>query len=176
MNTAFNETDINEVVLRGGFERFKGDGTTEYRKAPWWEGIYGQSHFFRMIIHFIGFDGYFIHSSDLKTMKKQASLTIKKALENMVKYKEMNNYNFKIILLTHPFEKDIMDGNYNTIDFDFLNSIEGVKYIDMLPIFLEDGRINKETYQNYYWPIDKHHNSNGYWIFGELLSKKLVLD
>ncbi len=44
---SINSTDIQDYILRGGFERFHDDSSTHYRKGPWYEFLYINSHLVR---------------------------------------------------------------------------------------------------------------------------------
>src|SRR5207253_1377665 len=52
-----NSTDIEDVLHRGGDERFAPDGTVHYQPTPRWERLYACSYLFRLLIHnFFKFD------------------------------------------------------------------------------------------------------------------------
>lgn len=44
-----NFSDIHDIILRGGRERFQEDGSVIFSVAPWFEPLYKHSHFIRMV-------------------------------------------------------------------------------------------------------------------------------
>ena len=50
---AVNFSDVTDVVIRGGTERFRPDGTVRYRAEPAFMPLYRYSHFFRAVLHLL---------------------------------------------------------------------------------------------------------------------------
>jgi hypothetical protein len=82
--------------------------------------------------------------------------------------------NTQYIVIFNPLKEEIsIPWGWDTLS-NKLKS-ENIKTIDLKKAYLDDGRINPSTYQDYYWKIDGHHNSIGYQIMGELILKELKL-
>lgn len=51
-----NGSDVNDIISRGGMERYHSDGSLHLRAGPWWEFFYGYSFIVRAFVHNIGYD------------------------------------------------------------------------------------------------------------------------
>lgn len=145
---------LSDYAIRGGLERFKKDGTIQYRKAPAIEPLYAISYISRIVLNIIGLD--------LKNGTKIRS------------YKEMeidfiqlfSNYNncaknngCKLIVCILPMKIEIRNERYD-LDVKFLNRFHP---INLYEIYKDSLNINRKTYKEFYWSENAHHNPKGYY-------------
>lgn len=81
-----------------------------------------------------------------------------------------NNCNYVVIF--NPLKEELkIPWCWDTL-INKLNK-QNIKTIDLKQSYIEDGRINENTIDNYYWKMDGHHNTAGYHIMGELILKNM---
>lgn len=170
---AFNNTDIHDIIIRGGNKRFKEDGSVEYRKAPWWEFIYATSHTARLVVHGMGYDGYLIHSSKFESFRQEAKMEIEKAYRDAILFLKNKDPNVRVIVLKHPL-RDAFEMNFNReYGFEAYNFSDVNYSFDLAPLMLDKMLEEQKKYSDWYWDLDRHHNSEGYWAFGELVASEI---
>jgi len=170
---AINTTDISDFFFRGGFERFKKDGSVVYKNPPQWEGIYAYSYIVRLFIHnMLGYDRHFIHKNDLKEETNKAIIALSGAVNNF--YILSQKHNFKLLVVIHPQYIEAINGKYLCDDFSL--SFKKNKNLDIVDILVCFNKYNincRKSAQQYYWPFDRHHTPEGYNIFAECVFKHI---
>ncbi len=169
---AANKSDMEDFFIRGAWERFKADGTTQYKAAPWYEPIYRISHLTRLIVHRIlkkdawfrspgaeaAFETKFLDLLEEVVLKTQA----------LCKQRQMD-----FILVFHP---TLNEFTHQSSPYGALVqrlSQKGVVVFDLYPTFLEKNWITNETYESYFWKIDGHYNPRGYHYMGRGIAEKI---
>jgi lysophospholipase L1-like esterase len=171
---AINSSDLQDVSIRGGMERFKPDGTVQYRKGPRWEVLYGISYIFRHIIHdFLAYDWNLVKYKDQKVVLAQISLLLKDSVDRFKVLADEKGFDLMIVFNPTDWEVKtralILDTLYQSVR---LNP-------DIISLNLNDYYINKagldsSNVQDYYWQVDLHHNSKGYELFARGVAEKIV--
>lgn len=168
-----NNSDISDVIVRGGKERFT-NGIVKYSDGPWWEFFYSYSYIFRSIIH------SFFNLNYLLLTDKQNEIENKRAIENLKKsivtdYKNLaKKYSFKLVVVLHPMQyeleqnKFVLDDLFSVLKKD--TSILTINLYNEYSAFQKKGQIN---FKDMYWPIDMHHNSTGYKLWADILTPKI---
>jgi lysophospholipase L1-like esterase len=174
---ALNTSDMNEIIVRGGSERFQPDGTVAYRNGPRWEPLYGLSYIWRAIAHqVLGYNFLLIKSRDMPARGREAAGLLDAALKSIRDLCRAKGIDF--IVISHPHANEVMQGEYGDAAYnDLVASIEGerdLQFVDLLKYYTQHGIITAETAQQFYWPIDLHHNTKGYQIMGEAIAKQVV--
>jgi lysophospholipase L1-like esterase len=166
-----NSTDIVDVMIRGGKERFKKNGKTEFKSPPSVEFFYEYSHLARLIIlRLLGYNNFLIHKNELQSKKDEAASIINSTINqfNFLSQK----HNFQLLILFHPTFPEFQGLlNYEVIpniDYCKTNNIE---YYDFKKC-LETMTI--EEIKSLYWPIDGHFNIAGYKLLGEFLAANFL--
>jgi len=171
---AINTTDVYEVALRGGVERFVNDSTVRYRPAPWWEPMFELSHLVRGVVYSLGYNGYLLQNSDMRQVEEESINIIRSRLRDWVDGQNEDGRAVQLGLILHPLVGELKGAG----QFFISNAFEpqGQKWftIDMSDAFVMDGRLTPKSSDHYFWPIDQHHNSKGYWLFGELVANRLI--
>ncbi len=96
-----NKTDIEDIIQRGGPERFKNDGTTAYKNGPKYLLIYRQSHLFRMFVHVIlRKDMLFLSKKERVAQTKLALVEISKSISRINQFAKEQGID--LVVVTHP--------------------------------------------------------------------------
>lgn len=159
---AINGTDINDVVIRGGSERFNVDSTVSYTTAPWFEPAYKHSFLFRSILHDV------MNYSWMLLSEKQYAAKHKKSVED-IKFSMLRIRNacshrsVPLLFIWQPLRDEYEKNCYNAISApdwgDFI-------YLDILPCVKRTGLGTDDLF----WADDKHFNSTGYWCYANCVA------
>jgi lysophospholipase L1-like esterase len=167
---AVNNSDLTDILLRGGMERFRSDGTLQYNPAPWWEPIYATSHISRLFFTAMGYNDLLIKRNGHNYSDSEAKL-----IEIIRNFNSLSKQeNFKFILIFHPHKTDI-DRKTSKLDgvIKQINSEKELEVLNLLTYFIEKEKIDSSNSQNYYWVKDGHHNAKGYAAFARGVEWKL---
>lgn len=165
-----NSTDITDVILRGGFERFHPDGSMHYRKAPWWEPIYATSFIARHVI--LGtrkLNDMLLPLDSMPAEREHAFKVLEQSLDSFSV--ECAKRNIRLLIVFHPSEYEIENGLDCQRILDYANA-KGYQTVDVRKYFMEHG-VTKANAHAYFWPHDCHNNSDGYKLFAAALAEKL---
>jgi lysophospholipase L1-like esterase len=170
--------DINvDLMVRGGMERFLLDGTVQFKKAPWWEPIYAVSFLSRFYFNAGGYNQLLLRDADIAASKKELDEQMIELFKNYAALAQKNQC--KLVIVLQPFLGEV---NSNAYQYDFteilsaLKKRDNISVIDLLPFYRQEIRLEHTVAQNYYWPIDGHHNSTGYRLMAEGIYEQLVND
>lgn len=171
---SINSSDLYEIALRGGFERFKEDGTTG-RPVPNWETLYEHSHFIRFCVRkLLGFNENLIPMSEAKRNRERFVPMIESIISKMDSLS--NAYQFDFLVIVHPIMVDFKYGSYADDEMNTL--IKNLSQSDVHCIDIREKLVNKgfrslQDVESIYWPIDGHFNQTGYALFGEFVSQEI---
>ena len=170
---AINNSDVNDIMVRGGMERFQADGTTVYGNSPpSWEWIYGISFIFRSIVHdVLGYDWLFMTPDEAVAAQRQALAQITTAVDAFVRLAREEG--FRLLVVTHPHEGEMRTHNYfrgfGEVVADLANDTS-IASIDLLDYYTVNGIITEETAAEFWWRLDAHHNGRGYEVMGDAIA------
>lgn len=161
-----NSSDIDDVIWRGGQERFNTNGTTKGKVGPRWEFFYKFSHLFRAFVH-----GVLKYNYNLTkpSQEAEAIARIKEELIRNAAYCQQQGVVYKVLLQPCPHE--IRDSS--VVNKLFFNQLSTLPFA----INLTKPLSNKLTPQNinrYSWPINGHYNSQGYQILGDVIYDEAI--
>jgi len=163
-----NSSDMNDVLTRGGEERFLPDGKVEYSAPPENEWIFAWSHLYRMLsMRLFGYDWVGFSPSEHKERTARAISQINACLLNFKTLAEQEQFVF--VVLFHPMRRELVLGRYS---FDVKSIIRhlqdnNILYIDLMDHLRANIGASKEAADEYYWPRDWHHNAKGYELMAE---------
>jgi lysophospholipase L1-like esterase len=172
---AVNSTDITDYIWRGGMERFQ-DGKLKYRKGPLWEFVYQFSYLFRAIIHeWAGHNWMLLNEKQMQLLTAQAY----EALTDLIREEFMPiaaETGAQVAVFIHPMRSEIEAGNPALQGWlaEFSQQEPDLTNIDLMKEMQEYFLHNNSNAQDYYWPIDLHHNSKGYELLAKLLKEQLT--
>lgn len=168
-----NYSDISDVIIRGGQERFIGNDSVVYRKPPHYYPVYRSSYVVRALFTMLRFDNSLVSPFARPKKVADALSEIQKAINRIDLMCKENQC--RLLVIVHPLEYEIQSGRWE-LD-PLIRNLRGdkIQTIDMFQEFVLDGRINRKTSSLYYLQGDGHHNGLGYQVFGEITAKKITL-
>jgi len=165
-----NTSDLTDIFIRGGMDRFQTDCSVRFRKPPWWEPIYAMSRISRLFFSALGYNELLYKESETD-FKKEKNIII----ENIRAYIKLGaQNNFKFLLVFHPFKGEIESGQMGLSDIYYqLEQTNKVELLNLLDYFVEGEKINSSNCGQYFWKNDGHHNAKGYELFARGIEWKL---
>ena len=170
---AINATDISDVILRGGMERFRKDSTVVYNPRPWFEPVYGKSFLTRRIVHdVLGFNWLLLP----KEKQKQAEQKSVKQIENsLTAFQRLcDSSGIPLVVAFQPMRDDFKNSHQPWIDemITFCHAAH-IKNVDVKKWMEQKLEGNATKIQTLYWPVDGHFKSVGYTLYAECLQDAL---
>ena len=163
-----NFTDIGDIALRGGMERFKADGSVKYSTAPWWEPIFAMSCISRLFFSVLGYDACSLNKIDFEYESMKITEIINKFDTLAVKN------NFKFIVIFHPSLQEIRSNKMQLEDvYSKIYRNVRPEVMNMLDYFTRVEKIDATSASDYYWLEDMHNNAKGYAAFARGVEWKL---
>ena len=177
---SFNTSDYNDYIMRGGMERFFADGTTHYKRLPWYFFWYKHSRLVRALFHKIGgFNntGLFISQKEFDQSCTKTSIAFADVFE--LYYKEALKHKAQFVAVLHTIpgeiispEKDLYATNIRGISIiAALLKAKGVPCIDLSkPLSAEFGKKDPMVFTYAY---DMHFNGTGYNFMAQAIADSL---
>ncbi len=165
-----NMTDIGDVVVRGGMERFNSNGEIKYNTPPWWASIYNSVRITRIFFsYFLGYNEKLYRENDGK-----AEIAKKQIYDCILLFNELCKQNqIKFLVVFHPLKHEIKNNAMDLNDVqEKINAQGSVNSLNMLNYFTSIG-LNEENCKQYFWVFDGHHNAKGYEIYARGVEWKL---
>lgn len=165
-----NTSDVNDVITRGGFERFLSDGTVRFKSGPWWEFFFAKSYIVRFFARKCGMDFLFMTKEKKQKEEQIAVEKINECFKNMNLLCYTNKITFHVIF--HPMKDEVLSKKLTYIQvLEYCNN-NGISTINTLPTFANE--FNTFNIDSLFWPIDAHYKNIGYNVLAKEISKKLV--
>lgn len=172
-----NMSDVGDIIIRGGLNRFSSHETTNYKPSPWYLPLYRCSHLFRTVLHFIlRFDYMFNSPWNRNTNTQSAIDTI---INNTVKFQQLcQGRNQQLLVLIHPLPQEYFTNIDSRITFSKIDELEihlkkqQIQCINLRNDF-EKNLPTTMHWQKVSWKTDGHFNSKGYFLFASIIDKKL---
>jgi lysophospholipase L1-like esterase len=161
---SINDSDINDIITRGGMDRYHGGGALVER--PKWLPWYASSMIFRL--YKLTIDDVDPNLLIEKNKIDELNLKAFDALfEAMIQF-NTNAYinNQKVVFIYNPnYQEYLYD--YKSL-MDIINEARnmGMDIIDLRDYFNYKG-VNKDNVMDYYWTKDFHNNELGYQLWAE---------
>jgi len=169
---ALNDTDITDMILRGGMARFGPDGMVRLDSGPWFEWLYARSHVIRLLVHEVfGYQWDLLPPRTYPSREKQALADI---LDVLLAIKALaTQYQFEMLVFHHPLfyhlQKTLPPSALQS--FCVTLTASGFRCVDLTPTFRQ--RIKPNEIWDYYWPRDLHYKPIGYKVLAESLEELL---
>ncbi|MFH1319642.1 MAG: SGNH/GDSL hydrolase family protein [Bacteroidota bacterium] len=170
---AVNSSDIDEIIVRGGMERFRLDSTIRFKSGPWFEILFGTSYICRFVVlNVFKYDWLFLSPGERKAEKDKALSHI---YSSILMFEELSKKKyFNLLIVFHPLIEEVISVRY---DFDelilTLNEETHIPVLDLLDYYLDHENMNRNNVSEYYLTVDKHHNAKGYEAFARGVGKKI---
>jgi lysophospholipase L1-like esterase len=173
---ALNDSDVIDIRLRGGMDRFLADGSIRPIAPPSWEWLYGISYITRQIVHgVLGYDLIFTPPDQVPARTEEALRTLRDVLTRFAQLGAERGFELAVVLQPSQFEA--LAGRYAHPLQDLIPSTTNrgrVQYVDLLKAFQDDKEFTPTTASKYYWPIDNHPTPRGYEVLGRALADHLL--
>jgi hypothetical protein len=167
-----NSTDINDVIWRGGNERFNSDGTVSGKSGPSWEFFYCYSHVFRAFMNvFCKYNENLISENNLLLNEKSAVSLIVSQLEQTAQF--CLNHQIEYHLIIHPLPTELINGATQPIEF--IQQLNHRPYVTSLFTSFSN-YYKKNDLLKEYWIVNKHFNSKGYLTMGNIIFNEIKLN
>ncbi len=168
-----NESDIYDIIVRGGKERFISAQKLQYNSGPTWKYLYSFSHVFRLVVHRVFQVRWHFYTDKgyEKAFAKTKNIILKCITEDLVPFSEENQ--FDLLIVFTPMEFELRKRSFHLSEiYDELEKVDSSLVLNMYDAFLE---MQESDYQQYYWPIDLHCNPKGYLKWAEVMAKQLKM-
>ncbi len=153
---AINRTDVDNIITRGGTERFTDDGV-KFAEEPVLMDLYLISFLVRHITHSlldVNHDLVPIHE-----FPKKAEVAKKEIKNTITAFRDsLDAKNIDLFVATHPLRIELDSCKY---DYDWRATFQNVKHIDILERLCANG-LGGVNADEYFYPIDGHFNKVGY--------------
>ena len=166
-----NSSDIGDVIVRGGFERFGADSSTHFKPAPWWENIYAHSYIARLIIrNGLHLNSLYLSEDENRKATQQAIETLDSCVD---KFQTLcNQKGIRCVFVFQPAYFDFGLGKPECQPLIKYADSRKYEAIDLFDFFEKNG-VTAQNAGNYFWPIDNHNNNTGYALFAKAVKSKL---
>ena len=150
-----NSTDINDVMMRGGNERYDRNGAYVGRKGPWWEYLFGSSYIARLVAFKVFHINWQLMTDG--QLKKEEAEAVNKISKKIGEYQKLaDEKHFKFLLLLQPIMPELTGTDKPWVG---LQVPDNVRTIYLADDFL---KLDKASIEKLYWVTDRHFNSRGY--------------
>jgi len=166
-------SDLEEIICRGGMERFSNQKRAVYPHLNLWEPFYAFSYTVRLLVHKgLGYNFLLMSRQDFE---KEAVRAVSQLKECLVLFKNLAaTHNFKLLVVFYPMKEEVVKKKYLYWDELISFSVkENLPYADLLAYYCDTLKIYKGNIPNYYWVHDGHHNAGGYEAFAKGVHAKL---
>lgn len=165
-----NSSDIDDIIIKGGRNRFKPGGGLQFNSPPWWEPLYASSFIFRAAIHGTrNYDWTLLTFKQKAIKQKEALDSIETSVYRFSKLAKQKGFN--LVVVFHPREEEILSGNFPYDSLTAKLALDTTLHIiNMQQEFTRTGLITKQNSANYYWKTDLHHNAAGYNVMGSIIA------
>ena len=177
---AINSSDFTDYMMRGGFERFRENGTTHYKKGPWYEPLYHYSFFARGAIERAGhfpFRQIFATEQDFALSADKAITCYKSVIDSFVHLTAADSTRVIVLMFSTPSEiryinneEKIFDKACSTLQAQLAK--EGIPCINIWDELKTD--LKDKPYPAYSYENDSHYKPYGYNLMAQLIEKKLL--
>ena len=166
-----NQSDIGDIIVRRGIERFKADSSVKFNDPPWFEPIYASLHISRLLFNNI-LDYSECLIPDDSIHKEKAKKNIFYCISLFDQLSKDNH--FKLLVVFHPFLNEIENNKLELSSVaDKITKDTKINFLNMLDYYRDIEGIDKKIASHYYWKIDGHHNAKGYAAFARGIEWKL---
>jgi lysophospholipase L1-like esterase len=172
---ATNASDVTDVVIRGGMERFQPDGAIITKSGPRWEPVYAVSFVFRFWIRTVlGYNHVFVKNRRSDRIYAQAVGEIREAIDSIAAIGIREGFATMVVL--HPVDwesqNDRWSFGYDKLALD-LEQNDDVAVLDLLEYYRSHELTTPDNVGSFFWPIDGHYNATGYRAMGEAVAETI---
>lgn len=169
---SINQTDIIDIIKRGGSERY--DTTKPFvNKNPWWNDIYGASYLFRFFIHkVLQKNRLFLTQKQAEAEKKIAEGHIIETIKKFQSFSKKNGVGICFVMM--PMRAETQSKTYELQQSLQFMQKENICAVNALDYFNRHG-IDSASVDEIHWRIDGHYNNSGYALLARAVVEKISL-
>lgn len=170
-----NASDVEDIVVRGGFERFSQDGAVQFREGPAWEVLFAHSHLVRFVVRrYGGRDDLLLQRDERERREAEAGDVLVQSARRLSEL--ARHHGFEPMVVLHPMSFEVHAAETSTgrlwrLQIGERIAAQGVPVLDLLPLFRD--RTSPESIPEHFWPIDHHCTPRGYRIFAEGVASRV---
>jgi len=169
-----NHSDVMDVLVRGGMERYRPDGTVRSQEVPRFRWrVYKTSHLARSIL-FEAFDytHYLITKSERHRRAEAALHKIDALISEFEALLSARGIAFALVV--HPLKNEFRRDRYDWMhELRDSASARGIAVVDANP-HLQEVRVRAGLeWTDLYWPLDEHFTPTGYRHFADAVMEGL---
>lgn len=167
-----NYSDVTDIALRGGAERFDATGHLKPKAGPWFEPLFSTSHLVRAwLIQFGDYDMYLMSSSQREEARRRSTETIAQVARSLLNLGMSEG--FKVLVVWHPFRHHLTDRSApdELHGLESLLTAAGVPALDLIPVFR--AQLEASETDRYFWPRDGHCTPEGYACLATAIASRL---
>ena len=165
-----NTSDISDIIVCGGFERFKKDGTTSCNSSPWYEPLYEHFYITRLVLYQQFHIDMTAHLTPcvLAAEEKKALAEMEDALDRF--HSLCTDNNTRCVFIFHPGYSEVKRDSMSAYPVMEYAIAKGYETVNMLDEFKQFG-MNPTNVDAYFWPLDGHNRGQGYFLFARALQQ-----
>jgi lysophospholipase L1-like esterase len=171
---AINSSDFEDILVRGGMERFLPGNLVQFKDAPWWEYFYSFSYVLRAILHkFFHYNSMLIPDEKMMSYFEEIHNNLKAVFADYQRLAVINNFEFKVIFI--PYAPEFLNRDIRIYEWEArVKDQTGVEIVDLYNIIVNESGVSQTNVDNYYWRLDGHPNQKGYKIIAQGVANKIV--
>jgi len=165
-----NRSDMDDIIVRGGMDRFGPDGFMKERTPPITEWPFAHSRIIRTVLMSLFQVDYLLLRPEQRTQKEAMAVSV--ILEVAWAMKTLGEeQGFAFLLVIHPFWPDIVNpGAPNPFeDLESRCAQMRIPCINLTSFFRKEIRADRVF--EYFWPVESHCNEKGYDVFARAIEK-----
>lgn len=170
---AINNTDIADVVIRGGAERFRPDSTVVYTHQSKIEPIYAKSFLVRRIVHDVLKYNWMLMPDD--ELDKEKIISQNKIEACLINFETLcSGSHIPLLISVQPMKEDFGKNapSYMPAIASFCDSLH-LQYTDCIKCFKSDG-FTGEKADSLFWKMDMHYKPSGYTEYAKCLMPPMI--
>jgi hypothetical protein len=162
------DSDLFDILVRGGDERFQQDSNIKYRNAPWFEPLFKSSYILRLIVlKILQYDFTLLNRNDFNNGLIESCKLIEAKFEEIELILGRDNIEFNPII--HPVPYEMERGQFKSEHFAKIADNKQYKGINFISKSKELGYKIPSDFRPYYWPIDGHYTPKGYHLIADII-------
>lgn len=168
-----NDSDVPDLIVRGGMDRFDADGFIRPPRAPRVESLYRRSHLVRAVL--LDVLDYNILLLPRRERKRRSAAAVRMVAETLEAIRDLGKAEgFSLLVINNPpgLMKLRKESGAALAPLAGLLAKAGIRYLDLQEHF--QSAIPPGREQDYYWPVDLHYNARGYEIMASGVASALV--
>jgi hypothetical protein len=169
---AVSANDLWDLCDRGGFERYRPDGSIVLKPGPSWEWVYAVSYIVRHVMHDVmGYDRLLRRTQARRTCEDSGREVLRTAVDRSSRLAEA--VGFSLVVVIHPMVFEIETGTHALDNLWEGNPPAHANVLWLRHWFARQG-IRPDNVDEFYYPLDRHHTARGLRIFAEGVMDHIV--